>query len=192
MEYFDEELLEAKRQRERETHTTLKTGMYAGEELLHFCRVNLPDTEVTVCLPDSFIVMPDALKRVKYPLTSAPEHIATSVDTTVNIGFSLLPIILGDGQIRQLSKQFQTAIMNVNPAIKVQNQITGKTAQGNEMIWFDFCGYNLDGQSFNRSCLIGMKKNVLHVTFNCFLKDKLYVLMRVVGAEYAMKLNGRS
>ena len=34
MEYWDEKLLEAKRELEYQKHTTLQTGMYAGEELM--------------------------------------------------------------------------------------------------------------------------------------------------------------
>ena len=46
MEYFDEELLEAKRELERQKHTTLETGIYAGEELITFTKENLPESKV--------------------------------------------------------------------------------------------------------------------------------------------------
>lgn len=34
MDYLDEELSEAKRKLERQKHTTLESGIYAGEELI--------------------------------------------------------------------------------------------------------------------------------------------------------------
>ncbi len=40
-----------------------------------------------------------------------------------------------------------------------------KTKQGNAMSWFDFVSYAIDGQSYNRFCLIRMRKNVFHGIF---------------------------
>ncbi len=44
MEYFDEEILDAKRELERLKHTTLETGIYVEDELLTFTQVTLPST----------------------------------------------------------------------------------------------------------------------------------------------------
>ena len=48
MEYFDEEILEARRELERLKHTTLETGIYVGDELrchkrkfIYICRNSL-------------------------------------------------------------------------------------------------------------------------------------------------------
>ena len=46
MEYFDEEILEARREMERLKHTTLETGIYVDDELFTFTRVTLPDTKI--------------------------------------------------------------------------------------------------------------------------------------------------
>jgi hypothetical protein len=41
MEYFDEEILEARRELERLKHTTLETGIYVGDELITFTNITL-------------------------------------------------------------------------------------------------------------------------------------------------------
>jgi len=172
MDYFDQELLDAKRALERERYTTVETGMYVGEELLTFKKTMIPDSAISIWLPNSFVLMPGEVKKIKYPSANAPAFIVTSLDFSVIIGFSLLPAVLVDEEIKDLRKQFQTAITNVNPAIKIQNQKDEKTDQGNNMSWFDFCGYNVDGQSYNRNCLISLQKNVFHGIFNCRMEDK--------------------
>lgn len=111
-------------------------------------------------------------KKIKYPSLNAPQIIITSLDLSVNIGFKFLSVLLDEASIRDLRTQFQTAITNINPAISIQNQKDEKTEQGNNMSWFVFCGYNLDGQSYNRNCFIRLRRNIFHGIFNCKMKDK--------------------
>ena len=173
MEYIDKELLEAKWSSERQKYTTLETGMYAGEELIEFIKVKIRDNNMYLWLPKTFVPMPESIKKAKYPSASAPDFIMTSLDTSVNIGFSLLDIVLQDDEeVKELCQQFRMAITNVNPAIKIQNIIKDNTKQGNDMSWFDFRGYGIDGQSYNRICLTRMKKKVFHGIFNCDIKER--------------------
>mgnify|MGYP001149785536 FL=1 len=121
MEYFDEEILEARREMERLKHTTLETGIYVDDELFTFTRVTLPDTKISICLPEQFIVMPDLVKDTKYPSKNAPEIIFTSLDSTVNFCFNILPVLLEEGDTKTMGSQFQNALRNVNPSIRIKN-----------------------------------------------------------------------
>lgn len=173
MDYFDEEILEARMELERYQHTTLETGMYAGDELITFSRITLPGTKIYLYLPEQFIVMPDLVKDAKYPSKNAPDFVVTSKDGTVNFGFNILPDVLEEGETETMSSQFQRAICNINPSVRIKNQ-TGenKTEHGNEMSWFDFKGYTLDGQNYNRMYIIRMRDTVLHGIFNCPMQYK--------------------
>ncbi len=51
MPYIDEEILEAKRKQEHQKYTTLETGMYAGDELITFAQIEIPDTKISLFLP---------------------------------------------------------------------------------------------------------------------------------------------
>lgn len=172
MEYFDEELLETKRALERQNYTTLETGMYAGEELITFTDITLPDSEMHLPLPDQFIVMPTEVKQIKYPSLNAPSFIITSLDSLVNIGFNLLPAALQGGELICISSQFQNALRNMNPSVVIKNQTECETDSGNEMVWFEYQGYHLDGQSYNRIYFIRMRKFMLQGMFSCQLKDQ--------------------
>lgn len=173
MEYFDEEILEAKRELEKQRHTTLETGIYAGDELITFAQVPLLDSQIRIFLPEQFIVMPNIVKDVKYPSKSAPDYIITSLDSTVNFGFNILRVQLKIGDTKEMSSQFQKALHNVNPTIRIKNRVNDLvTDHGNEMCWFDFKGYVMDGQNYNRMYIVRMRETVLHGIFNCPMQYK--------------------
>lgn len=168
MKYFDEEIIETKRRIEREKHTNLETGIYVNDDLFTFSQIKLPHSKIRIFLPEQFIVMPDIVKEAKYPTKNAPDFIITSLDSMVNFGFSIININLEAGDTKILSGQLQTALQNVNPAIRIKNQKNDMiTKQGNEMSSFDFKGFALDGQNYNRMYIIRMRKSVLHGVFNC-------------------------
>ncbi len=173
MEYFDEDILEAKLELEKQRHTTLDTGIYAGDELITFSQVTLPNTKIRMFLPEQFIAMPDIVKNVKYPSKNAPDYIITSLSSMVNFGFNILPVFLETGDIKVMSSQFQKALHNVNPSIIIKNKTEDLvTNHGNEMCWFDFKGYVMDGQNYNRMYLVRMRETVLHGIFNCPMQYK--------------------
>lgn len=173
MEYFDEDILEAKLELEKQRHTTLDTGIYAGDELITFVQITLPNSQIRMFLPEQFIVMPDIVKDVKYPSKDAPNYIITSLSSMVNFGFNILPVFLETEDIKEMSSQFQKALHNVNPSIRIKNHENDLvTYRGNEMCWFDFKGYAIDGQNYNRMYLVRMQNNVLHGVFNCPMQYK--------------------
>ena len=173
MEYFDEEILNARRELERLKHTTLETGIYVGDELITFTQITLPETKIHLYLPEQFIVMPDLVKDMKYPSKNAPDLIITSLDSMVNFGFNILRVTMEEGDTKVMSSQFQNALRNVNPSIKIKNQISSVTTEhGNEVSGFDFKGYVIDGQNYNRVYLVRMRETVLHGIFNCPMQFK--------------------
>lgn len=173
MEYFDEKILDAKRELERLKHTTLETGIYVEDELITFTQITLPDSKIRIYLPEQFIVMPDMVKDMKYPSKNAPDFVVTSLDSTVNFCFNILPVLIEEGDTEVMSSQFQNALQNVNPSIKMKNRTSNIfTDQGNEMSWFEYKGYALDGQNYNRMYIVKMRKTVLHGIFNCPMRVK--------------------
>lgn len=173
MEYFDEEILEARRELERLKHTTLETGIYVGDELITFTNITLPQTKIHIYLPEQFIVMPDLVKDMKYPSKNAPDLIITSLDSMVNFGFNILSVSMEEGDTKAMSSQFQNTLRNVNPSIKIKKQVNDVTTEhGNEMSWLDFKGYLIDGQNYNRMYLVKMRESVLHGIFNCPMQFK--------------------
>ena len=168
MNHYDKQILEARQEEERRRHTTLATGIYVDDELITFERITLPGTRVRMLLPEYFIPMQETVKNVKYPSRNAPDFIVTSLDTMVNFGFNVLPVRLEEGDTKVMSIQFQEALRNINPSIRISERVDNTaTETGSEMSWFGFKGYVLDGQNYNRMYIIRLAKNVLHGIFNC-------------------------
>ena len=168
MNNYDKQILEARQEEERRRYTTLETGIYVDDELITFAQTTLPDTRIQLYLPEQFVTMPDQVRDMKYPSRNAPDFIVTSLDTTVNFGFNVLPVRLEEGDTKAMSIQFQEALRNINPSIRISERVDNTvTETGSEMSWFGFKGYVLDGQNYNRMYIIRLAKNVLHGIFNC-------------------------
>ena len=168
MNHYDKQILEARQEEERRRYTTLETGIYVDDELITFAQTTLPDTRIQLYLPEQFVTMPDQVRDMKYPSHNAPDFIVTSLDTTVNFGFNVLPVRLEEGDTKVMSIQFQEALRNINPSIRISERVDNTaTETGSEMSWFGFKGYVLDGQNYNRMYIIRLAKNVLHGIFNC-------------------------
>ena len=168
MNHYDKQILEARQEEERRRYMTLETGIYVDDELITFAQTTLPDTRIQLYLPEQFVTMPDQVRDMKYPSRNAPDFIVTSLDTTVNFGFNVLPVRLEEGDTKAMSIQFQEALRNINPSIRISERVDNTvTETGSEMSWFGFKGYVLDGQNYNRMYIIRLAKNVLHGIFNC-------------------------
>ena len=168
MNHYDKQILEARHEEERRRHTTLETGIYVDDELITFAQTTLPDTRIQLYLPEQFVTMPDQVRDMKYPSRNAPDFIVTSLDSTVNFGFNVFPVRLEEGGTGVMSSQFQEALRNVNPSIRINEGVDNMaTDKGSEMSWFGFKGYALDGQTYNRMYIIRLAKTALHGIFNC-------------------------
>ena len=173
MKYYDEKILEVRREEERLRHTKLETGIYVEDDLITFRQISLPNIPIRIVLPEQFIPMPDAVKDVKYPSKNAPDLVVTSLDSTVNFGFNLFGKRIEEGDTAVMSRQFRDALRNVNPSIKISKwEDNIKTDSACEMSWFQFKGYVLDGQNFNRMYFVKLKKSVLYGIFNCPMRVK--------------------
>ncbi len=80
----------------------------------------------------------------------------------------LNPVRLEEGGTGVMSSQFQKALRNVDPFIRINEGVDNMaTDKGSEMSWFGFKGYALDGQIYNRMYIIRLAKTALHGIFNC-------------------------
>jgi hypothetical protein len=117
MEFLDEKILEFRRRARNEEHMDLESGMYIDGELMEFERVKLFDGKMDIMLPSSFIDLPSNLARIKYPSEQRPHIIKTSLDTSVNMTFSLYGMKIRCDQTKKAAedkkvirlKDFETA-----------------------------------------------------------------------------------
>ncbi len=172
MEHFDEEILERKWQIERQKHTTIETGMYAGDELILFENINIPHTTINMYLPASFTILPENVREIKYPSRNGPDFIVSNEDTTVSFAFKQLEMQITKGGTKELGLQSQQVLKNLNSGIRIREQRIWETDEGNEAYWYEYNGHQIDGQSYNQVHLIALKQHLLYAAFSCLKEDK--------------------
>lgn len=169
-EFFDEKILEYRKRARKEKYCSLETGMYIKDELVQFERKTLFQDKMSILMPTSFVDLPTNLAKIKYISEQRPQIIKTSLDTTVNLGFSMPDLEIYPEQIETLCKQTKSALERVNPAIVFyEGQIESDLPLG----WFEFKSYGIDSNVYNLMFITIVDKKMLHGIFNCNFDDAL-------------------
>lgn len=169
-EFFDEKILEYRRRARKEKYSTLETGMYIKDELVQFERKTLFRDKMSIMMPVSFVDLPSNLAKIKYISEQRPQIIKTSLDTTVNLGFSMPDLEVYPEHIEELCKQTKSALKQINPAIVFyEGQVESHLPLG----WFEFKSYGIDSSVYNLMFMTIVDKKLLHGIFNCNYNDAL-------------------
>lgn len=169
-EFFDEKILEYRRRARKEKYSTLETGMYIKDELVQFERITLFKGKMSIMMPVSFVDLPSNLAKIKYISEQRPQIIKTSLDTTVNLGFSMPDLEVYPEHIEELCKQTKSALKQINPAIVFyEGQVESDLPLG----WFEFKSYGIDSNVYNLMFMTIVDKKLLHGIFNCNYNDAI-------------------
>ncbi len=169
-DFFDEKIVEFRRRARKEKYSTLETGMYIKDELVEFKTQKLFHDKLSIMLPITFVDLPSNLAKIKYSSEQRPQIIKTSLDTTVNWGFSLLNATIYPEHIKTLHEQAKEALRRLNPSFvfyesKVENNIP--------LGWFEFKSFGIDGNVYNLMIITMSDKKMVHGIFNCNFNDVL-------------------
>ncbi|WP_313260166.1 hypothetical protein [Lacrimispora sp.] len=171
MEYDDEQIIAVKKQMKALQTANLKEqGIYIGEEYFKFQSVHIFDN-VSIYLPESFIEMPDKIRKMKYPSDNRPDVIKTNLNTNINFAFNWLDNLNCINQGEELSGQIKDVLIKTNPSFVFYEERNGKTYSGNIIKMFDFKSYGIDEQMYNMMCTISFHGGILHGIFNCLDRD---------------------
>ena len=169
-DFFDEKILEYRKRARKEKYCSLETGMYIKDELVQFERRKLFQDKMSIIMPISFVDLPSNLAKIKYISEQRPQIIKTSLDTTVNLGFTMPDLEIYPEQIEPLCKQTKSALKQVNPAIVFyEGQVESDLPLG----WFEFKSYGIDSNVYNLMFISIVNKKLLHGIFNCNYNDAL-------------------
>ncbi len=168
-EFFDEKILEYRRRARKEKYSTLETGMYIKNELMEFEYMEIFHNKMSIMLPTSFITLPSNLAKIKYMSEQRPQVIKTSLDTTVNFGFSMLDVTITFENIAELQKNAREVLKRLNPSLVFYE--SGIENNGISLGWFEFKSYGLDGNVYNLMFITIVDGKMVHGVFNCIYND---------------------
>ncbi len=169
--FFDEKILEFRRRARKERYNSLETGMYIKDELVQFERVELFQKRLSIIIPTSFVNLPPNLTKIKYSSEQRPQVIKTSLDTTVNIGLSILDAKILPEQVGMLCDQAKAALKRLNPAYVFYEN--GVELENMPLGWFEFKSYGLDSNIFNLMFVTIAGGKMVHGIFNCNYDDTI-------------------
>ncbi|MCL1990373.1 MAG: hypothetical protein FWG67_05725 [Defluviitaleaceae bacterium] len=167
--FLDKEIIEQRREKLKQQYTSLEKGVYMGGKIREFERQGVLNL-VSMRLPTDFIIMLEEYAQIKYTSSFRPQHIITTPNLNVNMGFSLFPNHLKDKDAQRVSLYTKDVLsseelgLDFGMCTKVEN-IDG--------YWFDFRNHAMDQDMYNIFLVTFIKQKMLQVTFNCLIQEQL-------------------
>lgn len=167
MEYQDEVVLEKREKKKQKKFSTLDDGFYMDGNIMRFNRETLLDI-FSIMLPDTMKLMPDELAKIKYPSEFRPQRIVTSMDLSVNFGFSAFLYEMETENIDKLVERMQEAIHRSNPDYRMYEREIFNKING---CWFSFRSHAMDSDVYNMLFVISVDEIRIQGCFNCLYQD---------------------
>lgn len=167
MTYLDEEILRKREEIKKEKYKTLEKGIYLDGKVIKFQRKNLLDT-LSVFVPEIMKQMPEDYARVKYPSEFRPQIIISTLDLSVNMGFTVFPNEIQYNDLMKLSQHMRAAVHRSNPDYQMFSCEALQEIQG---YWFDFRSHAMDSDLYNMILAVSVGKKLIQGSFNCYYRD---------------------
>lgn len=176
--FIDEEILMKREELKKNKYQSIEDGYYVGGKIIHFYEKRIMQP-FSMLLADNMGVMPKEFAKIKYPSEFRPKIIFTTLDLSVNIGFSLFHRKLKDDEIESVCKRMMSALKRDHNdyrfyGIHKMNNIIGYR--------FAFRSHAMDSDLFNSMLIAQLEKHTVMGNFNCLYKDyeqweKMIILM---------------
>lgn len=163
MIFLDEDILKKRELIKSRKYTTLEDGYYIQGKIVTFERKELLG-KFSICLPDMMRDMPEPFARIKYPSEFRPDIIFTTLDLSVNMGFSILRNNLQTKEVDQVTDRMMRTIHRANPTFlfyQIENIEATKAA------WFSFRGRSLDSDLYHMMMITPIGDELVFGVFNC-------------------------
>lgn len=178
MEHIEETILRMREENKRKKYSTLEEGIYLDGRIMTFCRRALLG-EISVLLPYVMRQMPETYAKVKYPSEFRPKVILTTVDLSVNMGFTVFSQEISCEDIRGLAEHTMAVVHRANPDYRMYPIENLKKITG---CFFSFRSHAMDGDFYNMilSAMVGGK--LVQGSYNCPYKEleKWKVIVRMI------------
>ncbi len=154
---------------------SIKSDMPENAELpeVKFIRADIMNDRISAVLPDSFKVMSEEHRKIKYPV-NPPEYIYTTPDTCVNLCLSANGSPLEDKDVPIFGRQILTALKNLRKDA-LFGEAKELTADGGKHVFFiDFITQGLDQSIYNAMFFFAIGGRQATGSWNCLGKDRWY------------------
>lgn len=165
--YLDEIILMKREKKKKEKYTSLEEGYYIDGKIVHFNESKIMKN-FSMYLPDNMDVMSDELAKVKYPSEFRPKVIFTTLDLSVNMGFSIFYRTIKDNEMEKMCERIMTAIKREHMDYRFYGQKKMEKVLGYR---FSFRSHAMDNDLFNMMLIAQLAEHTVFSNFNCLYKD---------------------
>ena len=153
-------------------YENIRADMPQGFELpdVKFVRARIADGKITAVMPESFEVMSDELRRIKYPV-NAPRYIYTTPDATVNLNVNFGGS-LDSKDVAAFGKQMLAVLKNSLPSAKFGEAKI--IASSGNIFFVDFISAAIDQPVYNTMFFFSLDGKQGIGSWNCLGKDRWY------------------
>lgn len=170
MDNLDETIIKLKNEQRKRENTHIESGVYIKDIWTEFHVVEVLDNKLTLLIPTSFVNMPAAVAKVKYPSEQRPQCIKTSLDTSVNMAISLFNLRMDGKHPEGEAAMLRQVLRKTNPAMEFYK--TGvEELEDFTLAWFDYRSHAIDQQVYNIMFTASLQGKMLHGAFNCPYAD---------------------
>lgn len=165
--YIDELILRKREQEKAKKYNSLENGYYIAGKIVHFNEEKVMKN-FSMFLPDNMGVMSDEIAKIKYPSEFRPRVIFTTLDLSVNMGFSLFHRKFQDSEMEKMCERIMAAIKREHVdyrfyGYKKMNKVSGYR--------FSFRCHAMDSDLYNMMLIAQLEKHTVLGNFNCPYKD---------------------
>ena len=166
----DEKIISLKmEQLEQQAPRSLEHGYYINGVLEKFVKTEIFVQRFWICLPESFVEMPEEVSCLKYPSSARPQIIRTNLECTVNFLFNRLDN--PDGLTgKEAAESFGSILSRTNPAIRIRESGEETGDSGIELYSFDFTSFGMDDQIYHVMDFFVTGGCLIQMGFNCPLR----------------------
>lgn len=169
MTYLDELILKKRDQEKMKLYSTLEKGIYLDGKIIEFESKIILDSFL-IMLPKTWETMPDDFAKIKYPSEFRPQVIITTLDLSVNLGFTVFPNDIKADDLNKVVERIRAAIHRAAPNSLMYPCENMQNVNG---CWFAFRSHAMDSDIYNMMLMSSIKKGTIQGSFNCLYKDYL-------------------
>ncbi len=127
--------------------------------------MRLFDNKVSIMIPNTFSLMSEEIKAVKYPNTKqAPDVVYTNDKSTVNVAFNLKNFPTTQDNLPEVKEVFEKQLATLKPESFVSEI---RSINGHKYIIYEFISPAVDTKIYNLMFLSDVDGKLLMGTFNC-------------------------
>lgn len=165
--YLDEEILVKREELKKIKFCSLEVGYYVAGKIVRFNEKNVNEY-FTMYLPDNMGTMPKEFAKIKYPSAFRPKIIYTTLDLSVNMGFSMFHRKFENDEIEKICIKTMSAIKRDHRDYKFYGHHRMEKILGYK---FSFRSHAMDSDLYNMMLIGQLEDYSLFVNFNCPYKD---------------------